>query len=240
MPSRLLQIVVPERVTPHVRKLLEEREDAGHWESGTDGERSQTFVIVRAEHVESLLDELDARFSHEPDFRAAVVPLQAMLPREPDEPPAEQERLGPAGAAWRLSRDELHQSISETARVTPIFVALALALLSAIVAAVGLLHGNVAVVIGAMVIAPLLGPNLALALATIRWDRSLLLVALWANGIGTGLSFAVAAVIGRLLGPTPRCRRSPPAPRWAMATWCSGSPPVWPARSPSPRARRRR
>ena len=238
MPSRLLQIVVPERVTPHVRKLLEEREDAGHWESGTDGERSQTFVIVRAEHVESLLDELDARFSHEPDFRAAVVPLQAMLPREPDEPPAEQERLGPAGAAWRLSRDELHQSISETARVTPIFVALAL--LSAIVAAVGLLHGNVAVVIGAMVIAPLLGPNLALALATIRWDRSLLLVALWANGIGTGLSFAVAAVIGRLLGPTPRCRRSPPAPRWAMATWCSGSPPVWPARSPSPRARRRR
>jgi uncharacterized membrane protein len=34
------------------------------------------------------------------------------------------------------------------------------------VAAIGLLNNNTAVVIGAMVIAPLLGPNIALALAT--------------------------------------------------------------------------
>jgi uncharacterized hydrophobic protein (TIGR00341 family) len=201
VPYRLVQIVVPERAAPHVRKLLQEREDAGSWESSVDGERSQTFVMVRAEQVESLLDELDARFSHEPEFRAAVAPLQAMLPREQEEPAGEPERQEPAAAAWRLSREELHQSISESARVTPIFVALVV--VSTIVAAVGLLQGNVAVVIGAMVIAPLLGPNLALALATILWDRSLLRLATLANGLGVGLALVVAAGIGRVVGADP-------------------------------------
>jgi len=42
-----------------------------------------------------------------------------------------------------------------------------LVFLSTIVAAIGLIENNVAVIIGAMVIAPLLGPNLALSLSTI-------------------------------------------------------------------------
>jgi uncharacterized membrane protein len=42
--------------------------------------------------------------------------------------------------------------------------------LSTIVAAIGLLKDSVAVIIGAMVIAPLLGPNVALALATALGD----------------------------------------------------------------------
>lgn len=42
-----------------------------------------------------------------------------------------------------------------------------LVVLSTIVVAIGLLKGNVAVVIGAMVIAPLPGPNIALALAVV-------------------------------------------------------------------------
>jgi uncharacterized membrane protein len=45
-------------------------------------------------------------------------------------------------------------------------VHVAMVVLSAIVAWIGLLRDNVAVVIGAMVIAPLLRPNVALALAT--------------------------------------------------------------------------
>ena len=40
--------------------------------------------------------------------------------------------------------------------------------------AIGLLKDNVAVVIGAMVIAPLLGPNLAMALGTALGDTDLM------------------------------------------------------------------
>jgi uncharacterized membrane protein len=42
------------------------------------------------------------------------------------------------------------------------------------VVAIGLLKDNVAVVIGAMVIAPLLGPNLAMALGTALGDTDLM------------------------------------------------------------------
>ena len=46
-------------------------------------------------------------------------------------------------------------------------------ILSAIVAAIGLLKNNPAVFIGAMVMVPLLGPNVALSLATTLADFEL-------------------------------------------------------------------
>jgi hypothetical protein len=53
-------------------------------------------------------------------------------------------------------------------------VYLAMSVLSTIVATVGLDHNSVAIIIGAMVIAPLLGPNMALSLATTLGDLTLL------------------------------------------------------------------
>lgn len=51
-------------------------------------------------------------------------------------------------------------------------------------AAIGLLKDDVAVIIGAMVIAPLLGPNVALALATTLGDVKLAWNALKTNASG--------------------------------------------------------
>jgi uncharacterized membrane protein len=50
---------------------------------------------------------------------------------------------------------------------------LALSALAAIVAAVGLTQNNTAAIIGAMVVAPLLGPNMALALGLTLGDAGL-------------------------------------------------------------------
>ena len=71
-------------------------------------------------------------------------------------------------------------------------------MLSTVVAAIGLIENNVAVVIGAMVIAPLLGPNIALALATSLGDTRLALQALRTAVAGLGTALAVALVIGVL------------------------------------------
>jgi len=68
--------------------------------------------------------------------------------------------------------------------------------LSSIVAAVGLLRGNVAVVVGAMVLAPLLGPNVALALATTLADTALARTALRANAAGLAVALVVALALG--------------------------------------------
>jgi uncharacterized hydrophobic protein (TIGR00341 family) len=63
-------------------------------------------------------------------------------------------------------------------------------LLSTIVAAVGLLQDNVAFVIAAMVIAPLLSPNLALTFGTALGDKGLIF-----NALKTSFGGLVAALI---------------------------------------------
>ena len=68
--------------------------------------------------------------------------------------------------------------------------------LSTIVAAIGLIENNVAVVIGAMVIAPLLGPNLAFALGTALGDTSLMKK----SGLTTALGISIAIVLSVVLG----------------------------------------
>jgi uncharacterized hydrophobic protein (TIGR00341 family) len=66
-----------------------------------------------------------------------------------------------------------------------------------------MLRDQTAVVIGAMMIAPLLGPSLALALSTTLGDRSLLGQSLRANILGGGLAFAGAVGMGLLLPVDP-------------------------------------
>ncbi len=68
--------------------------------------------------------------------------------------------------------------------------------LSAIVAAIGLLRGNVAVIVGAMVIAPLLAPNVALALGTALGDIPLVLRSLKMNLVGVGIVFLLSMILG--------------------------------------------
>jgi uncharacterized hydrophobic protein (TIGR00341 family) len=73
--------------------------------------------------------------------------------------------------------------------------------LSTVVASVGLEQDNIAVVIGAMVIAPLLGPNVAFAFATAIGDHALMLSAAKSNVLGIALSVAIAAALTFLVTP---------------------------------------
>jgi uncharacterized hydrophobic protein (TIGR00341 family) len=71
-------------------------------------------------------------------------------------------------------------------------------ILSAIVAAIGLLENNVAVIIGAMVIAPLLGPNIAFSLGASLGEKELVIESLKAMFSGIFLAVFIATTIGLL------------------------------------------
>ena len=62
--------------------------------------------------------------------------------------------------------------------------------------AIGLLEDNVAVVIGAMVIAPLLGPNMALALGAALGDMPLMWKAMKTTLAGVSLALFLSAILG--------------------------------------------
>lgn len=101
--------------------------------------------------------------------RIMVLGVEVALPRLPEKERTKEE-------AATTTREALYENIEKSTRVDSNFPVLVI--LSTIVAAIGLIEDNVAVVIGAMVIAPLLGPNLALCLGTALGDTALMWAAM--------------------------------------------------------------
>ena len=205
MSLRLVAIRVPASRSGLVQSLVTE---AGHdplW-SATDGERAFCQVVVDRQEVEPLLDRIATHFPGEDDLHAAVIEVSAVLPEPVREEPLPIETAHPATAEparrwpWKrtrsVSREELKTQLSAGAEIDDVF--LLMVVLSALVAAVGLMVDSVAVLVGAMVIAPLLGPNMALALATTLGDGALFSRAIRANLIGGALSLLLAGTIGLL------------------------------------------
>ncbi|MCK5359186.1 MAG: TIGR00341 family protein, partial [Gammaproteobacteria bacterium] len=126
--------------------------------------------------------------------RIVVMPVEAVLPR-----PQQNEKKSSAQGSSKSTREELYNQIEKGARLD--FNFLILTFLSTIVVAIGLLEDNVAVIIGAMVIAPLLGPNIALAFATALGDTKLMFAALKTNLAGVAIALLLSMFIGWLWPP---------------------------------------
>jgi uncharacterized hydrophobic protein (TIGR00271 family) len=77
---------------------------------------------------------------------------------------------------------------------------LVLTVTACVIASLGLLMNSAAVIIGAMIIAPLMLPLRGLALATLEADRELFRQSLTTLGGGTLVSLAIAWLIGRVFG----------------------------------------
>jgi uncharacterized hydrophobic protein (TIGR00341 family) len=127
-----------------------------------------------------------------------------------------------------VSREEVYSSIAGTAQLNSSYVALVI--LASVVAGIGLSRDNTAAVIGAMVVAPLLGPNMAIALGMVLGDRPLIRRALITNGLGLALAFASAAVLGLALNAdaaTPEIASRTRVAVWdlllALAAGCAGA-----------------
>ena len=202
MALRLLEIVVPEEVTGEVFKIIEEAQITNFWQTCSCENRSILKMIVAAEKTESLLDTFEKKYGRFDEFHMVMVPLEASYPstREIEEK-AEETQKEEQGVTkkepLRVSRQELYHDIFDSSKLTNTYMIMIV--LSAIVAAIGLIKDNVAVIIGAMVIAPLLGPNVALSFATTIGDGELGGNALKTNIVGMVIAFAVSLVLGYFL-----------------------------------------
>ncbi|MEN8177780.1 MAG: TIGR00341 family protein [Pseudomonadota bacterium] len=147
--------------------------------AGEDG-RQAMRMLVNDDKVQAVLDTLQNVLGAQPSARIIVLPVEAALPK----PPAEEEKKSDSAVA---AREAMYDSVSKNARLDFNFILLVA--LSTVVAAIGLLKSNVAVLIGAMVIAPLLGPNLALGLGTALGDIPLMRNSI--KTLVTGISLAV-------------------------------------------------
>ena len=144
-------------------------------------------ILAGDDKRQTVLDKLQQGLG-KTDWRIVIMPVEAVLPRPQKEP----EPKGPQSE--QETREELYEVVARSAEGGANFYLLAA--LSTIVAAIGLLTDNIAVVIGAMVIAPLLGPNIAFAFATTLGDRQLMTSATRTNLQGVAISVVISGLLG--------------------------------------------
>jgi uncharacterized hydrophobic protein (TIGR00341 family) len=201
MSLRLLEITVGARDAFELADLLAEREVQIHTRVEMPEEREVVRVVVPIEHTEALTDELTKHFGSSDVFGVVILAVEAVLPKpdEPEEEPEEPEVEdgGDQPPPMRVSREELYEDVSSAADLTAVY--LATVALSTIVAAAGLIRGDVAVIIGAMVIAPLLGPTVAFALGLTLGDTALARLAAKASGAGIAVVMVLSMAIGLLI-----------------------------------------
>jgi uncharacterized hydrophobic protein (TIGR00341 family) len=201
MALRLLEMVVPEEHLGEVEELLREEPLMEIWYDRISEKQTLLKILATAEETEHLMDLLNQRFANDPWFRLILLPVAASLPRV-EEPPVE-EGAAPEGEAnekkkkERISREEMYEAVKDMARLTRVY--LGMVALSTIVAAVGLMNDSVAVIIGAMVIAPLLGPIIAQAMGTTLGDAELVRLALRTNVAGLTLALGLSILLGLVL-----------------------------------------
>jgi len=211
MALRFMQIFLPTDTDGVLEKVLEEREVLGVWRDANSESRTVLHLLVPAEETEPIMDRFAEHFNGVEGFHVVLFPVEAVLPRpEPaetkeakenadDTEKEEKDQRSPLHL--RVSREELYNEVVEAVIIDPAF--LAMTALSALVATMGLVNDDVAVVIGAMVIAPLLGPNVAMSLAVTLNDTALLRRGLLASGVGILVVTAVAVAYGLLFTVDP-------------------------------------
>jgi len=199
MALRLVEITIPNDKQEPVKELIEAENPAGMWSDRLSEHKTQMKVLFQANKTEALLDKLERALTGD-DYRIILLPVEATLPRikiEDEEKEKKEEKESEKKSHLRVSREELYTEIKESASLNSVFVAMVV--LSTIVASIGLLKDNVAVIIGAMVIAPLLGPNVGLALATTLGDFQLAKHSLKTNIVGIAIAFLLSFATGYFL-----------------------------------------
>ena len=221
MALRLIETILQEKDSEMVSKLLKECHVLEHKQIQLSDSEVLLRILLKAERSEEILDLLQKNLGDFHKHRVIILPVEATLPRI-------DEKQVDGKLPERIDREELYETIKDAARCSKVY--LTMVALSTIVAAVGFYHNSVTLIIGAMVIAPLLGPNMALAFSTTLGDLQLLKRSIRTNLIGIVITIGLSMVIGMWLHIDPTLTEIESRTRigWgdlavALASGCAGA-----------------
>jgi len=163
------------------------------WGAKNEDGRRSFRMLVDDDSRQALVDALQSLLGDTETAHIIILPVDTVLPR-PKEEDEDEDESSKRRKSVAATREELYSEIVKGAKLDSNY--LLLTFLSTIVAAIGLVEDNVAVVVGAMVIAPLLGPNIALAFAASLGDRELMWQALKTNLAGLSSALILSLAIG--------------------------------------------
>ncbi|MCG7845330.1 MAG: TIGR00341 family protein [Methanomassiliicoccales archaeon] len=208
MALRIVEVILDSGNEENVRDAVKDLDIVDMWCAPSSKGRMTVNMLVKAETSEALVDVLSQMFGPFVVFRLIIHPVEATLPKikEPPKeevPEAVEEVKNGKKKSWikRISREELQDDVADSSDLNLIYIITVV--LSVLVAAIGLLKDNVAVVIGAMVIAPLLGPNVAMSLGTTLGDNKMVSRSAKTMAAGIFLALALSMIIGMLFEVDP-------------------------------------
>ncbi|MGV2827677.1 TIGR00341 family protein [Myxosarcina sp. GI1(2024)] len=167
MSLRLIEVFLPLTEEENIQQLL----SSYPWLKTKTVFKSQQQLAVKIlldeERVESLIEDLKRKLAHLDDFQLLILPVETVLTQ------ANLQSYKPShqDSDKLIHRQEIYTQIAKSIRLCS--TEISLVILATAIAAIGLVEGSEVVIIGAMVIAPLLKPNMALAVATTFGDLSL-------------------------------------------------------------------
>lgn len=196
MAVRLIEVFMPADRLELARSSVSSLDTISIWWEKLSDEKAQLHILAEVERSEEITDTLRSALADSGDeLRIVSLPVESSIPA-PEEIPEENRKSGRIlhRRIHRVSREELYDDVLEMMRTS--WPNIIMTILSAVVCAVGLARGNIAVIIGAMVIAPLLGPNVGFAFAVTLGDFQFSLRALRENLLRIGTAFAFAVAVG--------------------------------------------
>ncbi|MFZ5426504.1 MAG: TIGR00341 family protein [Thermodesulfobacteriota bacterium] len=202
MALRQIELIVTREEYEKALDTIEKAasEDDLTWVSPLKDGKVSVKTVMDMEDIEDLTDRIEKRFHVSGGYRVIVHPVEAVIPRLSQDEDREA-KAARARKAARLSREELYARAQDMCRFSgPVA---ALVVFSTIVAVIGLRMDSEVITLAAMIIAPLMGPNVALALSTALGDRDLARKAAASGLKGTALAAAVALAMGLVVQVDP-------------------------------------
>ena len=177
-----IEAIAPPSNEDAIIRIAKQNDASDYWISRSSEKQVSIKILVDTGKSQKILDLLQKLMEGKSNFRVLAYPLEIALPYEKNKS---------SNSASTVSREALLSQLKAQGNLDSHYMMLVF--LSTIVAAIGLIENNVAVIIGAMVIAPLLGPNLALSLSTTLGQVNGILNAL--RTLVVGISFALGLSI---------------------------------------------
>lgn len=185
---KIIEVISDARHKKSLTIIAEKNEIKDVWFSieNEDGRMASRFIVPPTTR-QQVLDDLQNLLDITEDLHIVIMPIEANIRFETEDEKLEKKEKASIKAT-KVSREEIFSVVEKGVNLDSVF--LLLVFLSSIVAAIGLLENNVAVIIGAMVIAPLLGPNLGFSLGASLGESELIIKSL--KSLITGGVFAIA------------------------------------------------
>lgn len=196
MQLQLIEVYSPEKELGRIDRAIRGFSPIAYWVSHEPADHVLIRILVKTEDTEDILNYFEEVSHVNDDVHALLFPVQTYIPRidkeerdeKGQEDPKEEKELK------RASRQELYGVIESSSKINVSYTWLVF--LSSVVATAGIIKNSPAIVIGAMVIAPLLGPVISISFASVLGDYPLVRRAVLTFLYGLSIPFGIAVLFG--------------------------------------------